>query len=209
MSTAAENDPAAPGTAPRRARCARCQRPLTHCLCAHIPSLPNRTRVLILQHPDEARHAMNTARLAALGLQNAELLVGETFPQLDGIVAAAEQAVLLFPATAGSCGTPAPGTGVDLLVVPDATWRKARGIVRANPVLEALPRLTLAQGTPSAYRIRKAPDPGAVSTVEAIARALQQLEPQGTFDALLAPFHVLVEQQIAAMGAETYRRNYW
>src|SRR5690606_35430138 len=131
ISTAAENDPAAPGTAPRRARCARCQRPLTHCLCAHIPSLPNRTRVLILQHPDEARHAMNTARLAALGLQNAELLVGETFPQLDGIVAAAEQAVLLFPATACSCGMPAPGTGVDLLVCP--TPRGARRAASSGP----------------------------------------------------------------------------
>ena len=60
-----------------RARCERCARPLNHCLCHLIPQLPSRTRVLILQHPDEVGHALNTARLAALGLENAELRVGD------------------------------------------------------------------------------------------------------------------------------------
>ena len=52
-----------------RARCGRCQRPRSHCLCALIPQLQSRTRVLILQHPEESRHALNTARLAALGVR--------------------------------------------------------------------------------------------------------------------------------------------
>ena len=65
-----------------RARCERCARPLNHCLCHLIPQLPSRTRVLILQHPDEVGHALNTARLAALGLENAELRVGEVFADL-------------------------------------------------------------------------------------------------------------------------------
>lgn len=60
-----------------RARCKRCLRPVPHCLCALIPQLDSRTRVLILQHPDEAGHALNTARLAALGLINAQLRVGK------------------------------------------------------------------------------------------------------------------------------------
>ena len=65
-----------------RARCERCARPLNHCLCHLIPRLSSRTRVLILQHPDEVGHALNTARLAALGLDNAELRVGERFADL-------------------------------------------------------------------------------------------------------------------------------
>ncbi|MGV8228503.1 DTW domain-containing protein, partial [Pseudomonas aeruginosa] len=36
-----------------RIRCERCARPASHCLCALIPSLPSRTRVLVLQHPSE------------------------------------------------------------------------------------------------------------------------------------------------------------
>jgi len=59
-----------------RLQCSRCLRPQTHCLCPLIPSLDSRTRVLLLQHPSEVNHALNTARLAALGLKNAELIVG-------------------------------------------------------------------------------------------------------------------------------------
>uniref|UniRef100_UPI000F01DF4F DTW domain-containing protein n=1 Tax=Pseudomonas viridiflava TaxID=33069 RepID=UPI000F01DF4F len=51
-----------------RVCCERCQRPASHCLCALIPRLDSRTRVLVLQHPSEVNHALNTARLAALGL---------------------------------------------------------------------------------------------------------------------------------------------
>ncbi|MCR3765182.1 DTW domain-containing protein, partial [Pseudomonas aeruginosa] len=52
-----------------RSRCERCARPASHCLCALIPSLPSRTRVLVLQHPSEVGHALNTAGLAVLGLR--------------------------------------------------------------------------------------------------------------------------------------------
>ena len=51
-----------------RSQCPRCLRPESHCLCALIPQLDSRTRVLLLQHPSEVNHALNTARLAALGL---------------------------------------------------------------------------------------------------------------------------------------------
>ncbi|MDI2461080.1 DTW domain-containing protein [Pseudomonas aeruginosa] len=64
-----------------RIRCERCARPASHCLCALIPSLPSRTRVLVLQHPSEVGHALNTAGLAVLGLRNAELRVGERFAE--------------------------------------------------------------------------------------------------------------------------------
>ena len=82
-----------------RAQCARCLRPETHCLCALIPQLDSRTRVLILQHPSEVNHALNTARLAALGLNNAELIVGEVFDDLPALLnPPGYQARLLFPA---------------------------------------------------------------------------------------------------------------
>lgn len=187
---------------------------MSHCLCAHIPALSSRTQVLVLQHPDESRHPLNTARLAVLGLQGAELWEGECFPQLPERVAAAQQAVLLFPATDGaplmatSAVSSAGQVASRLLIVPDGTWRKARRIVRANPVLETLPRLALPPGEPSAYRVRKALEPAAVSTIEAIVRALTLLEPQQDFRPLLRPFDVLIEQQIQAMGPEVYRRNH-
>jgi DTW domain-containing protein YfiP len=95
-----------------------------------------------------------------------------------------------------------------LLVVPDGTWRKARKMLHLNPLLAALPRVTLADGGVSRYRLRKAPGPGALSTVEAIVQALQMLEAPSSFEPLLKPFEALIEGQIAAMGEETFQRNH-
>lgn len=198
-----------------RAQCARCLRPETHCLCALIPHLDSRTRVLILQHPSEVNHALNTARLAALGLNNAELIVGEVFDDLPALLnPPGYQARLLFPADDAqlleayrSEGGEVGSTSM-LLVVPDGTWRKARKLLHLNPLLAALPRVTLAQAVPSRYRLRKAPGPGALSTVEAIVQALQTLEAPKTFEALLRPFEALIDGQIAAMGEDTYQRNH-
>lgn len=188
-----------------RPRCPRCQRPLKHCLCPLIPTLDSYTRVLILQHPDEACHALNTARLAALGLRNCELRVGEVFTDLPMNM----PSYLLFPgddaapvATLASLGTPLQ------LIVPDGTWRKARKLLHLNPQLAALPRVALPPGLESRYRLRKAPAPGALSTVEAITVALNALEGAGRFDALLRPFEALIEDQIRAMGEVVYRRNH-
>lgn len=195
---------------PARLRCARCQRPMSHCLCACIPAVSHRTRVVVLQHPDEAKHPLNTARLAVLGLERAELLVGVDFPQLDGMIASAGQAWLLFPAEDETRSRPLTayrGGDASLLIVPDGTWRKARQVVRANPVLGTLPRLSLPIGEPSAYRIRKAREPAAVSTIEAIVRTLSILEPWQDFQPLLKPFSVLVEQQVQAMAQRTRQRG--
>lgn len=194
-----------------RPACPRCQRPLSHCLCALIPRLESRTRVLILQHPDESRHALNTARLAALGLVNAELLIGESFGAdlTRRLADPAHRSVLLFPGEQAEPPAPqAPNQRPLQLVVPDGTWRKARKLLYLNPALEALPRLCLPEGLSSRYRLRKAPGAGALSTLEAIVATLERLEPPRRFDALLAPFEALIEGQIAAMGEPTYRRNY-
>ncbi|MEB3841762.1 DTW domain-containing protein [Pseudomonas guariconensis] len=194
-----------------RPRCERCQRPLDHCLCPLIPSLDSRTRVVLLQHPSEVSHALNTARLAALGLVNAELRVGEVFDDLPALLATpGYRPVLLFPgeqAQVLSAYEIADDTPL-LLIVPDGTWRKARKLLYLNPLLDALPRVTLGQVPPSRYRLRKAPEPGALSTIEAVVEALNALEGAGRFDALCRPFDALIEGQIKAMGRETFERNH-
>ncbi|VVP76655.1 hypothetical protein PS918_01915 [Pseudomonas fluorescens] len=193
-----------------RIQCPRCLRPQTHCLCPLIPSLDSRTRVLILQHPSEVNHALNTARLAALGLNNAQLIVGEVFEDLPTLLnQPGYQARLLFPADdAQPMQAYSASDDPLLLVVPDGTWRKARKMLHLNPLLAALPRVTLAEGGVSRYRLRKAPGPGALSTVEAIVQALQVLEAPASFASLLKPFEALIEGQIAAMGAEVFQRNH-
>lgn len=194
-----------------RPRCERCQRPLAQCLCPLIPTLPSRTRVLLLQHPSETGHALNTARLAALGLCNAELKVGEVFESLaQWLATPGYRPVLLFPGEQAQVVTDhAHGEAPPLLlVVPDGTWRKARKLLHLNPLLQVLPRVTLGEVGPSRYRLRKAPAAGALSTIEAVVQALNALEAPACFDALLQPFEALIEGQIQAMGSETFQRNH-
>ena len=50
--------------------------------------------------------------------------------------------------------------------------------------------------------------PGALSTIEAIVQALEEVEGHGLFQSLLRPFEALIEGQIAAMGEATYQRNH-
>lgn len=195
-----------------RIQCERCLRPQAHCLCPLIPYLDSRTRVLLLQHPSEVRHALNTEKLAALGLRNAELRVGEVFEDLAALIELpGYRSALLFPgddAQPLTAYVKAPDQRPWLLVVPDGTWRKASKLLHLNPLLAALPRVTLAQVLPSRYRLRKAPAEGALSTLEAVVQALNVLEAPACFDGLLTPFEALIEGQIVAMGRDTYERNH-
>ena len=190
-----------------RAQCPRCTRPTERCLCALIPYLPSRTRVLILQHPSEVRHALNTARLAALGLSNAELLVGEVFESLATVLQQpGYRACLLFP---GDQAQPLRQLAEPLaelpllLVVPDGTWRKARKLLHLNPLLASLPRVVLPEGLQSRYRLRKAPMPGALSTIEAIVSALNTSRLLPVSMRCSNPLRCLIEGQIEAMGEQT------
>lgn len=182
----------------KRPACQRCTRPLAHCLCQAIPDLSSRTRVTILQHPEESRHPLNTGRLVALGLRQAELVCGEVFPdslwQDPGTW-------LLFPGDDAM-----PVDEIDSvrrpahIIVPDGTWRMARTLLRLNPGLAALPRLVIPAGQPSRYRVRNTSQQGAVATIEAVVRALEAIEAPARFDALLAPFELMVDRQLAAMA---------
>ncbi|MDD1508469.1 tRNA-uridine aminocarboxypropyltransferase [Pseudomonas sp. CNPSo 3701] len=195
-----------------RPRCSRCRRPASHCLCALIPDLPSRTEVLVLQHPTEVDHALNTANLAVLGLRSAALWVGEVFESLPEWVAEPSyRTCLLFPGEQARAISELPGDADPRpvrLIVPDGTWRKARKILYMNPLLAGLPRVTLADAPPSRYRLRKAPMEGSLSTLEAIVEALNVIEAPADYRALLKPFDALIEGQIAAMGEDTFRRNH-
>lgn len=205
------NLPSPPSAPVPRARCPQCARPVELCLCHLVPDLLPRTTIVVIQHPDERRHALNTARLLVAGLRNGELVVAEQLPQewQQRLGDPAWRTELLFPGpqvpvVAPAADDPRPRQ----LVLLDGTWRKARRLLHLNPLLQQLPRVALPAGLESRYRLRKAPAAGALSTVEAGVAALQLLEPEGDFRDLLKPFDALIEGQIRAMGAEVYRRNH-
>ena len=191
-----------------RATCARCLRPARACICGWAAPTANQVEVLLLQHPLETGHAKNSLALLRLSLARCTVAVGEAFAPhelqrlLHGPGPGGAQPVLLYPAPPG-----APALALDAhgppprLVVLDATWRKSRGMLAANPALQALPRLSLSAPPPSRYLIRKAHKPGQLSTLEAVCHALAQLEGDAArYQPLLRAFDGFVAQQLAFRG---------
>lgn len=175
-----------------RVICERCRRPEVVCYCRHVTPLPTRTRVVILQHPRERDVPINTARIAALCLPNAELHVGLEYKgSLEG-------AALLYPGPGAIDIEQHPPRGPITLFVVDGTWHQAKKLVRTNPAIAALPRYAFRPDAPSEYRIRREPQADYVSTIEALVRVLGVLEGDPErFQAMLAPFRAMVDTQLA------------
>lgn len=178
-------------------RCYGCFRPEEDCFCDRIPTIENRTAVLILQHKRERFHRFGTARIVQRALRNAELHVG-----LDGRFEAG------LPLQPGA-GLLYPGDDAELLdalpverrprqlVVLDGTWHHAKTMVRDLPELQSLPRYRLAPTAPSRYGFRREPRAECISTVEATIAALRVLEPDlDGLEALMDAFLAMVNRQL-------------
>jgi DTW domain-containing protein YfiP len=188
----------------RRATCAACLRAQSACICRWIVPVASRVELLVLQHPLEVRNAKNSARLLHLCVGGSRLTVGEAF---DPAALAAllyeggRVPVLLYPATPDmaapvlDCAVSAQPDSMRLVVL-DGTWRKSRKMLHLNPALQRLPRLALHDVPASAYHIRKAHAPHQLSTLEAAACALAQIEGDATaYRSLLQAFDGFVQQQ--------------
>jgi DTW domain-containing protein len=149
-------------------RCPRCLLAVARCVCAEIPTVATRTRVLIVRHMMERHKPSNTARLAALAIPTCEVV---DYGLAAGAPLAFEPgAWLLYPG--GETGT---GAAPRQLVVLDGSWPQTRRMAQRIPALRGLPRLSFPT-RPAVERMRRAPLPEGMATLEAIARALEVLE---------------------------------
>lgn len=190
-----------------------CLRAQSACICRFVAPVAAEASLLILQHPLEVKHAKNSARLLHLCVQGSVLAVGETFnpDALHALLFAdGKTPLLLYPDTPPDANLPAPpampqlSAGQVRLVLLDATWRKSRKMLYVNPLLQALPRLALQDTAPSNYTIRKAHAAHQLSSVEAAALALGQLQgDHARFDGLRAAFAGFVGQQAGFRPAGT------
>jgi tRNA-uridine aminocarboxypropyltransferase len=184
-----------PGWPPAGGRCPRCL--LVDCVCAEIPRIATRTRIVIVRHAAEIHRSSNTGRLAHLALPNSELVDhGRSGVVVDAAWSPGPGAWLLFPEGAPRTAPPAPPP--ERVVVLDATWRQARRMRQRLPGLRGVPILRLPDAPAPAARLRESPGPGLVSTLEAIARALRLLEGEPAAAALEHLFDLVVARSHAA-----------
>jgi DTW domain-containing protein len=183
-----------------RDTCYRCFRPLGSCLCAVIPSLDNRTPVLILQHPRERTHPFGTARLVALALRQSEVLVDHAgcLRRDPSRLGSLTGCGLLYPhARARDISSVPAAEQPRKLIVIDGTWHHARALYRELPVLHELPHFTLPAGLRSAFELRRQPAEHCLSTLEAIVFALRALEPETpSIEELLGTFRSMQQRQL-------------
>lgn len=187
-------------------RCAGCGAPTAWCVCDRLAPRTTRARVLVLQHPQEAREPLGSAPLLARALPEAVVRTGLSWPSL----AAALDDTRADPARWGVLwrgqppraltveeertpflaldrhGSRLRPSDLDGLVVLDGTWSQGKTLWWRNPWLLKLSRVLLWPAAPSAYgRLRKEPRREAVSTLEAVALGLSGLGEEPEVEASL------------------------
>ena len=172
--------------------CPECLRPLNQCVCGKVTEFPTRTRVLILQHPQEKLKLWNSARLANLILPNSILRVGLSWPNLK---------------KASGIDTAEPGKWATLylkgnhrlekpfqvfnrkeepledfsflqgIIVLDGSWKQAHATWWRNPWLLRTNRIALNIQKGSQRNQAKA---SGLATIESVAHALRYLNETAT-----------------------------
>src|SRR5262245_12075366 len=100
--------------------------------------IPTRTRLVFLQHEEEAWNQIGTARMAHLALPNSVLLEGRDFKddaRLAQVLDGSREALLLWPSQdAVALDDLEPGKERDLVVI-DGTWVQAKNLYNHTPLL--------------------------------------------------------------------------
>lgn len=175
--------------------------------------IPNNIHLIVLQHPSESKHPLNTVRIMKKSFKELTVMVGEDFSsdiKLNTILSDEKnECALLYPGDdAVVLNTEASKKEITHLILLDGTWRKAKKIFMLSKNIQTLPSIKLAPETTSDYRIRKAPSDQSLSTLEAATVALRYLEPQLDTESALLSFQKMVDFQISKMGREIYQTNY-
>jgi len=175
------------------------------CICGLIEPLTLATRVMVLTHARDECKPTNTSRLINLTLRESEVRtrgVPGSPLEAEGLLDPARTNLLLFPGPDSIAlrredyADQAPVT----LIVPDGTWRQARKVRARVAGLSEIPCVRLAPGPPSRYRLRSQIEESRISTFEAVARALGELEGPEVQTQLEAIFEVMVERTLWVRG---------
>ena len=198
----------------RRDTCITCNRPNTVCICASFPTelLNINTNLIILQHPNEIKRPMATVPLLSNCVPKEKCIVlrGKNFspskyPIIRKCLDNRHQSAVLYPLS-GAILVPgsSPVPHIQYLIVIDGTWRQAKSIYKGNVYLNELVHLAIDIKQTSQYVIRRQPTDSCLSTIEAVAFCLEQLEKNPNIPVvMLSPLKLLCAKQLIC-GATTH-----
>ncbi len=189
---------------------------MTHCVCDRIVPLAVKTKVVVLQHPQEQDRELGTARLLTLSLgEQAALHIGLSWGSLalalKPMIATGAWGVLHLgqlprPLTPqeeteplvilSKRGERLPNNGLEGIILLDGSWSQAKALWWRNAWLLKLPRVIVHAKDPSLYgKMRKEPRKECLSTLEAAGETLTALgEPPEVSAGLKRLFRTLLQR---------------
>jgi DTW domain-containing protein YfiP len=178
-------------------RCHSCLLIAKLCVCADVPKVITSVDFLIIRHWKERYKASNSARLSVAAIQNASIVdYGAPNTRWNTDTLCVPSPVLLFPDPNAEPLNYKPQT----VIVVDGSWPQARKMIHRIPGLAGLPRLKISPPTEPRRRLRMPPTPGGVSTMEAIAHAIDVIDGAGSGYALNNFYDEFVRASLTARG---------
>jgi len=194
------------GIGKARERCSACGASLTLCMCAVVPRLDLRTKILLVIHHRELSRSSNTGLLALQSLVNSELRVrgeGRETLDLSGLLSPRYRSLLFYPSADAVeldrtlvCRDPRPIQ----LIVPDGTWRQARKIHSRQPELKDVPRVKISAPHQAVFQLRAQSRPERMATLQAVACALRIIEGDSVAARLMELYCARIDRTLSARG---------
>lgn len=163
-----------------RKYCNRCNYPQKTCVCKYVTKVTLPIELVIIQHPKEAAHAKNTARLICLSTAQARIVNTADTEQMADLKANCQPfaSILLYPndtSEALESVTKQPRATLKQLFVIDGSWKQAYAIVKQHAWLQSIPAYHFSAAPSTRYRIRHTSIEQGLSTLEASAYAMHCL----------------------------------
>ena len=199
-----------------RAKCYRCYRPKSSCMCPHVRPVETQTKFVILMHPKEYKKIKNgTGHLTHLSLPNSELYIDIDFSahkRVNALIAdEVNNCYLLYPSKESiplnrhAIGEQGKRTVIFIL---DATWDCSRKMLRLSKNLQRLPHISFEHDKRSEFEIKTQPEDYCLSTIESTLCVLELLNERGDeaiakegLENFLNPFREMIRYQQSCVDA--------
>ena len=205
-----------------RETCPKCWKAIPTCFCAKLRPFTSPVSFVIIQHLDEARNPIATARMAHLSITNSKLIMDNDFSDnkdvCNLILNTQYRNIILYPSpdampieqlfseSAPSIDSCVPTTTEQdtrplVFWVLDTTWSHVPKMLRLSPSLRSIPMVKFTPEGASRFQIRKQPNPHCLSTIESIYLVIERFLKHHNLkmtehQALIEVFQFMVEQQI-------------
>ena len=173
--------------------CLQCLKAKRACLCEYVVPFHCGAKIVILMHDKEHRQraGTGTGRLTHQSIIDSSLFIGLSFEEnskFKNLLSDSQYApFLLYPGPDAYDVSSASGAQmvreksvlqnkIPLIFVLDASWSCAWSLLRANPSLYSIPKISFSTSRMSEYQFKTQPQSYCLSTLEAVHELLSQFQ---------------------------------